>query len=117
VYPLGLQLAVQASDHLNAGTSSRRSAEKAAGGHPELSDDIWVYSKTPWDDAMNCNAGKDPATTGKKFGLTTVPVTPGDLDSLSRRYARSLILPGPELATRSIRLLDGPKKAVGPLSE
>jgi len=44
-----------------------------------LTDDIWKYSEELFQDALNCNAGKDPCTTGKKFKLVNVPVTAADL--------------------------------------
>jgi TRAP-type transport system periplasmic protein len=45
-----------------------------------LTNEIWKYSEELFQDALNCNAGKDPCTTGKKFKLTNVAVTPGDLE-------------------------------------
>ena len=44
----------------------------------KFTDEIWVYSEELFQDALNCNAGKDPCTTGKKFKLVNVPVTPAD---------------------------------------
>lgn len=43
-----------------------------------LTDEIWKYSEELFQDALNCNAGKDPCTTGKKFKLVNVPVSPAD---------------------------------------
>jgi TRAP-type transport system periplasmic protein len=43
-----------------------------------LTDDIWKYSEELFQDALNCNQGKDPCTTGKKFKLVNVPVTAAD---------------------------------------
>jgi len=45
-----------------------------------LTNDIWKYSEELFQDALNCNQGKDPCTTGKKFKLTNVAVTPADLE-------------------------------------
>jgi TRAP-type C4-dicarboxylate transport system substrate-binding protein len=45
-----------------------------------LTNEIWTYSEELFQDALNCNVGKDPCTTGKKFKLTNVAVTPADLD-------------------------------------
>ena len=42
-------------------------------------DEIWTYSEELFKDALNCNAGVDPCTTGKKFKL--VNVQPGPADS------------------------------------
>ncbi|HEY1231238.1 MAG TPA: TRAP transporter substrate-binding protein [Ramlibacter sp.] len=44
-----------------------------------LTDEIWKYSEELFQDAVNCNAGKDPCTTGKKFKLVTVPPSPSDV--------------------------------------
>src|SRR5262245_51179928 len=41
-------------------------------------DEIWKYSEELFQDALNCNSGQDPCTTGKKFKLVNVPVTPAD---------------------------------------
>lgn len=43
-------------------------------------EEIWKYSEELFQDALNCNAGKDPCTTGKKFKLVSVPVTPPDVE-------------------------------------
>jgi len=45
-----------------------------------LTEEIWTYSEELFQDALNCNAGKDPCTTGKKFNLVNVPVTPADTE-------------------------------------
>ncbi len=52
-----------------------------------LTDDIWTYSQELTQDAINCNAGKDPCTTGKKFSLVNVPVTPADIDTVRKAVA------------------------------
>jgi TRAP-type C4-dicarboxylate transport system substrate-binding protein len=44
-----------------------------------LTDEIWTYSEELFKDAVNCNTGKDPCTTGKKFALKDVAVTADDL--------------------------------------
>jgi TRAP-type transport system periplasmic protein len=48
----------------------------------KFTDEVWTYSEELFQDALNCNAGKDPCTTGKKFKLVNVPVTPADLELL-----------------------------------
>jgi TRAP-type C4-dicarboxylate transport system substrate-binding protein len=40
--------------------------------------EVWQYSREIFDDAVRCNAGRDPCTTVKKYRLTEVPVKPGD---------------------------------------
>jgi len=51
---------------------------------------------------MNCNAGKEPCTTGKKFSLTTVPVLPADLEIVKSAVRDISYQPGPRPVTRSI---------------
>ena len=43
-----------------------------------LEDDIWVYSKELFDDAVRCNVGKEPCTTVKKYSMKEVPVRAAD---------------------------------------
>ncbi len=57
-----------------------------------LTDEVWKYSEELFQDALNCNAGKDPCTTGKKFNLVNVPVTPSDLE-LVRSAVSKVSLP------------------------
>jgi hypothetical protein len=45
-----------------------------------LTDEIWKYSEELFQDALNCNTGNDPCTTGKKFKLVNVPVSPADVE-------------------------------------
>jgi TRAP-type C4-dicarboxylate transport system substrate-binding protein len=45
-------------------------------------EEVWRYSEELFLDASNCNVGKDPCTTGKKYNLVNVPVTSADLDTL-----------------------------------
>jgi TRAP-type C4-dicarboxylate transport system substrate-binding protein len=58
----------------------------------KLLGEIWTYSEHLFLDASNCNVGKDPCTTGKKFSLVNVPVTPGDLD-IVKRAVRDISFP------------------------
>jgi TRAP-type C4-dicarboxylate transport system substrate-binding protein len=58
----------------------------------ELIADIWKYSEELFIDASNCNVGKDPCTTGKKFNLVNVPVTQADLD-IVRKAVRDISFP------------------------
>jgi TRAP-type transport system periplasmic protein len=56
-----------------------------------LEADIWKYSEDLAGDAINCNAGRDPCTL-KKFKLTQVPVTAGDVE-IVRDAMRDISLP------------------------
>lgn len=118
VYPLGLQLAVQGyAIHLNAWDKlTPDQQQKLQAGIKKLSDEIWVYSKTLWDDAMNCNAGKDPCTTGKKFNLTTVPIVASDLE-IVKSAVREISYPAWSEACDKVNpgCSEGWKKNVGPL--
>ncbi len=55
-------------------------------------DEIWKYSEELFQDALNCNAGVDPCTTGKKFKLVNVPVSPAD-GELVRNAVSKVSLP------------------------
>jgi TRAP-type C4-dicarboxylate transport system substrate-binding protein len=118
VYPLGLQLAVQGYA-INLNTWKKLTPDqqkKLETAIAKLTDDIWAYSKTLWDDAMNCNAGKDPCTTGKKYKLTTVPVVPGDLETV-KSAVREISFPAWSEACDKVNpgCAEGWKKAVGPI--
>lgn len=78
--------------------------------------DIWQYSEHLFLDASNCNVGKDPCTTGKKFTLVNVPVTSGDLD-IVRKAVREISFPAwAEVCDRSNPGCSASwKKAVGPI--
>ncbi|HSV57497.1 MAG TPA: TRAP transporter substrate-binding protein [Variovorax sp.] len=58
----------------------------------KLGDEIWAYSEELFQDALNCNAGKDPCTTGKKFKLVNVAVTAPDTE-LVRSAVSKVSLP------------------------
>jgi TRAP-type C4-dicarboxylate transport system substrate-binding protein len=81
-----------------------------------LLDDIWSYSEHLFLDASNCNVGKDPCTTGKKFNLVNVPVTAGDLD-IVKRAVRDISFPvWAEVCDRTNPGCSATwKKTVGPL--
>jgi TRAP-type C4-dicarboxylate transport system substrate-binding protein len=57
-----------------------------------FTEEVWKYSEELFVDASNCNVGKDPCTTGKKFKLVNVPVTQADLD-IVRKSVRDLSFP------------------------
>lgn len=83
-YPIGFQMAVNGYA-ITLKAWSRLNAEqqgKMQAAFKTLTDDIWVYSELLTKDSMNCNAGKEPCTTGKKFSLIDVPVQQADLNTL-----------------------------------
>jgi hypothetical protein len=79
-----------------------------------LTDDIWAYSQELAQDAINCNAGKDPCTTGKKFTLVNVPVTPADKETVRKAVAAISLPTWAEICDKSNPgCSDAWKKSVG----
>jgi TRAP-type transport system periplasmic protein len=93
-YPLGFQMALNGyamtMNAWNKLTPDQKTKMQAA--FNTLTDEIWAYSQQLTQDAINCNAGKDPCTTGKKFSLVNVPVTAADIDTV-RKAVSSISLP------------------------
>ncbi|WP_232230002.1 TRAP transporter substrate-binding protein [Polaromonas glacialis] len=93
-YPIGFQMALNgyaiSLKSWNKLTPDQKTKMQAA--FKTLTDDIWTYSQELTQDALNCNAGKDPCTTGKKFNLVNVPVKPEDLTTL-RKAVSTVSLP------------------------
>ncbi len=83
-YPLGFQMAFNGYAITMKAWSSLNAEQqvKLAAAFTTLVDDIWTYSEQLTQDALNCNTGKEPCTTGKKFSLTPVAVTPADIDKV-----------------------------------
>lgn len=52
--------------------------EKLTKGFDVLTEEVWTYSETLFDDAVRCNVGADPCETVKKYGLKLVPVSDED---------------------------------------
>ena len=79
-------------------------------------EDVWKYSEELFVDASNCNVGKDPCTTGKKFTMVNVPVTQSDLD-IVRKAVRDLSFPAwAEVCDKSNPGCSATwKKTVGPI--
>jgi TRAP-type C4-dicarboxylate transport system substrate-binding protein len=88
-YPLGFQMALNGyAITLKAWNRLKPDEQKKmAAAFKALTDDIWAYSKELAQDALNCNAGKDPCTTGKKFKLVDVAVKPEDIATLRKAVA------------------------------
>ncbi|HSH90302.1 MAG TPA: TRAP transporter substrate-binding protein [Ramlibacter sp.] len=80
--PIGFQMALNGYAMTMKSWSALKPDQQAKlkASFDTLSDDIWKYSEELFQDALNCNAGKDPCTTGKKFKLVNVAVTPADLE-------------------------------------
>lgn len=92
--PLGFQVSINGyAISLKAWNSLKPDQQaKLQGAINTLTDDIWKYSEELFQDAVNCNAGKDPCTTGKKYKLTNVAVTPADVELL-RSAVNTVSLP------------------------
>ena len=88
-YPLGFQMALNGYAMTMKAWNRLKPDEqkKMADAFKVLTDDIWVYSKELTQDALNCNAGKDPCTTGKKFKLIDVAVKPEDIATVRKAVA------------------------------
>jgi TRAP-type C4-dicarboxylate transport system substrate-binding protein len=54
-----------------------------------LVDDIWKYSEELAADAANCNSGKDPCTTGKRYKLTSVAINSADIELVRKAMQES----------------------------
>ena len=93
-YPIGFQMALNgyaiSLKSWNKLTADQKTKMQTA--FTTLTDDIWTYSQELTQDALNCNAGKDPCTTGKKFNLINVPVKPEDIVTL-RKAVSTVSLP------------------------
>ena len=88
-YPLGFQMALNGyAMTLNAWNKlTPEQKVKMQAAFNTLTDDIWAYSQELTQDAINCNAGVDPCTTGKKFKLVNVPVTAADKETVRKAVA------------------------------
>ena len=80
--PLGFQMALNGyAITLKAWNQLKPEQQvKLQAAFDTLTNDIWKYSEELFQDALNCNTGKEPCATGKKFSLKHVPVTPADLE-------------------------------------
>lgn len=115
-YNLGFQMAVNGYaislkvwNKLNAEQQSKMQA-----AFKKLTDDIWIYSAELTQDAVNCNSGKEPCTTGKKFNLINVPVKPEDIGILHKSVAKVSLPTWSEICDKSNQgCSDAWKKTVG----
>lgn len=78
--PLGLQMALNGYAITLKAWNRLKPEEQAKlqAAFDKLTEENWSYSESLYQDALNCNAGRDPCTTGKKFHLQQVAVTPAD---------------------------------------
>ncbi len=116
--PIGVQIAVQ-SYAITLGAWNKFKPDQQAklkAAFDALVDDLWKYSEELFVDASNCNVGKEPCTTGKKFSLVNVPVTQGDLN-IVKKAVRDVSFPAwAEVCDKSDPGCSTTwKKAVGPI--
>ncbi len=91
---IGFQIALNGYA-VNLDTWNRFAPEQQAklqAAFDALVEEIWTYSEEIYQDAVRCNLGKEPCTTGKKFKLSEVAVTPVDLE-LMRRTVKDVSYP------------------------
>ncbi len=102
-YALGFQMAVNGyAMSLKAWNAlGAEQKEKLQAAFKTLTDDIWAYSEELTQDALNCNAGLDPCTTGKKFKLVNVPVQPEDVATVRNATAKISVPTWAEICDRS----------------
>ena len=91
--PLGFQMALNGyAMSLKAWNQLKTDQQaKLKAAFAGLTDEIWTYSEELFQDALNCNTGKE-CKTGKPFKLTNVPVSPADLE-LVRSAVTKVSLP------------------------
>lgn len=92
--PLGFQMALNGyAITLKAWNQLKPDQQaKLQAAFDKLTEEIWVYSEELFQDALNCNTGKDPCTTGKKFKLVNVPLQAAD-NELIRGAVSKVSLP------------------------
>ncbi|HUG22697.1 TRAP transporter substrate-binding protein [Piscinibacter sp.] len=92
--PIGFQMALNGYAITMKAWNKLKPEEQAKlkAAFDQHTDEIWTYSEELFQDALNCNAGKDPCTTGKKFKLVDVAVTPADME-LVRGAVKKVSLP------------------------
>ncbi len=115
-YPLGFQMALNGyAITMNAWKKLNPEQQgKLQTAFRTLTDDIWAYSKELTQDALNCNAGIDPCTTGKKFKLVNVPVAAVDAETLRKAVATISLPTWAEICDKSNPgCSDAWKKTVG----
>jgi TRAP-type transport system periplasmic protein len=117
--PIGFQLAVQAYG-INLATWKKFTPDqqqKLQAAFDAFDQEVWSYSKELWDDAVRCNAGKDPCTTVRKYNLTEVPVREGDLKLVSDAVAKTVFPAWAEVCDKSMAGCSATwKKLLGPLT-
>lgn len=102
-YPLGVQMAFNAYViTIKAWNRMKPDQQvKMQAAFKSLTDDIWVYSKELTQDALNCNAGREPCVNGKKFSLIETAVKPADAATVRSAVARISVPTWAEICDKS----------------
>ncbi len=91
VLPIALQLAMNGYvinlDSWNRLDTEQQGQLEAA--MDTLVSDIWSYSEELYDDAINCNTGKEPCVHGTPYNLVAAPVSEADLEAVSKALVGS----------------------------
>jgi len=88
--PLGFQMALNGyAMTLKAWNSLKPDQQaKFRAAFDAHTEEIWKYSEELFQDALNCNVGKDPCKENKKFKLINVPVSPADGELVRNAVAK-----------------------------
>lgn len=92
--PLAFQIALNGYG-INLDTWNRFNAEQQQTitvMFDSLIEDIWQYSEELFEDAVRCNVGGSPCTTGKKYNLKDVPVSEADI-AIVQNAVRNISFP------------------------
>ena len=101
--PLGFQMALQGyAISLKSWNQLKPDQQtKLKTAFDGLTNEIWTYSEELFQDALNCNSGKQPCTTGKPFKLVNVPVSPADGELLRGAVAKVSLPTWAEICDKS----------------
>jgi TRAP-type C4-dicarboxylate transport system substrate-binding protein len=81
-----------------------------------LSDDMWKHTEKLHHDALACNAGEESCAYGKKYALTTVPVSDADIALVRDALVKTSLPAWAEVCDRVNPGCTGEwKKIVGPV--
>jgi TRAP-type C4-dicarboxylate transport system substrate-binding protein len=91
VLPIGLQFGMNGYAIGLAAWSKLKPDQQAklAAMVNALVEDIWKYAEELAIDASNCNSGKEPCTTGKRYKLTAVAANPADVELVRKAMQES----------------------------
>jgi hypothetical protein len=103
--PLGFQMALNGyAITLKAWNQLKPDQQaKLKAAFDSLTDEIWKYSEELFQDALNCNAGKDPCTTGQEVQAGQRSGHAGDLELVRAPVTKVSLPAGPRSATSPTR--------------